>query len=92
MDDIMNFKRVYPFSYKYFENHDCQFWPCHKDTKDGHNCMFCRCVLYKEPNCPGIQENKAKWVSDGKVKDCSNCTWNHKFENAEALTLYYKMD
>ncbi len=31
-------------SYKFFENKDCEFYPCHKVSEQ--NCLFCFCQLY----------------------------------------------
>ena len=32
-------------SYKFFENKDCKYYPCHKGL-DKINCLFCYCPLY----------------------------------------------
>lgn len=57
-------------SYKYFENRDCKFYPCH--NSEHINCMFCVCPFFDEPNCGG----NFKILSNG-VKDCSDCLYPH---------------
>ena len=32
-------------SYKYFENRECKYYPCHKNMQNV-NCLFCYCPLY----------------------------------------------
>jgi Zn-finger protein len=58
---------------RYFENRDCEFYPCHK--AENLNCLFCFCPLYNM-DCGGnfeIIENE-----DGdKIKDCSGCIIPH---------------
>lgn len=39
-------------SYRFFENKDCQYYPCHTDMEH-INCLFCYCPLYTQANCPG---------------------------------------
>ena len=77
----------FPNNYLYFENKDCCFFPCHQDISNGMNCMFCRCPLYKNTNCPGVINGKAIILENG-IKDCSNCSWNHEYKNAEFLSKY----
>ena len=76
--------RKFQFSYKYFENHDCVFFPCHKDVSEGHNCLFCKCPLYNDVSCVGIQNGDGVMLENG-FKDCSKCNYNHKYENAEEM-------
>ena len=60
-------------SYKFFENKDCEFYPCHKVSEQ--NCLFCFCPLYNL-DCGGnfdIIRNSA----DKLIKDCSNCILPH---------------
>ena len=77
-------KRKFLFSYKYFENHDCVFFPCHTDVSKGHNCMFCKCPLYNDPECEGVKQGKAVILENG-FKDCSECAYNHEYDNAEEM-------
>lgn len=63
--------------YNYFENHDCEFYPCH--NMEHLNCLFCFCPLYPDMECGGnfsIIEGK----NGDPVKDCSNCTIPHSKE------------
>lgn len=60
-------------SCKYFENKDCEFYPCHDAVK--LNCLFCFCPLYNL-DCGGnfkMIESK----NGGMLKDCSDCLIPH---------------
>ncbi len=64
--------------YDYFENRECQYYPCHKT--ENINCLFCFCPLYPMPDCGG----NPSYIADksGKtIKDCSDCVFPHKKEN-----------
>lgn len=58
------------YSYKYFENHDCKYYPCHKKTKH-INCLFCFCPLFGW---------KGKCINYN-YEDCINCSFPHKKKN-----------
>ena len=77
-------ERKFPFSYKYFENHYCEFFPCHPDSSKGHNCLFCKCPLYNDESCVGVQNGDGVILENG-FKDCSGCTHNHEYGNAEEM-------
>ena len=66
-------------SYKFFENKECEFYPCHKGMKE-INCLFCYCPLYRLEDCGG----SFKLLKNG-VKDCSGCTFPHVRENYEKV-------
>lgn len=54
-------------SSRYFENKECQYFPCHKALAD-FNCLFCYCPLYLRETCPG---NPKYFETNGKrTKDC----------------------
>lgn len=57
-------------SYKFFENKDCEFYPCHQMKKQ--NCLFCYCPLY-QLEC---------W---DKSKDCMHCKYPHLEANYENI-------
>lgn len=61
-------------SYKFFNNNQCEFFPCHEVEKDNEfNCLFCYCPLYMlEEDCGG----KFTYTSHG-IKDCSHCLLPH---------------
>ncbi len=42
-------------SYRFFENKECQYYPCHKGIEN-MNCLFCYCPLYSREHCPGKPE------------------------------------
>ena len=60
-------------SYKFFENKDCEFYPCHNFEKI--NCLFCYCPLYFHINCGGKFEMVE--IDGNKMKDCSSCRIPH---------------
>ena len=68
-------------SWKFFQNKECAFYPCH-DLKE-LNCKFCYCPLYHLKDCGGDFEMIDG--GDAPVKDCSKCTFPHKFENHDKL-------
>jgi Uncharacterized protein containing a Zn-finger-like domain len=59
-------------SFKFFQNTDCEFFPCHK--LNGMNCLFCFCPLYLM-DCGG----NFTVTNDGK-KDCSDCILPHDLD------------
>lgn len=69
-------------SYRYFENKDCKYYPCHTGVKE-LNCLFCYCPLYSLENCPGTYE--CAEVNGKQVKDCTNCTFPHQLENYDKI-------
>ena len=69
-------------SYRYFENRDCKYYPCHEGTEE-LNCLFCYCPLYHMDNCPGNPAYKVR--NERTVKICSACTFPHRAENYERI-------
>ena len=69
-------------SYKYFENRECKYYPCH-EGKQNLNCLFCYCPLYPLEQCPG----ECNYIeSNGKqMKNCLDCTFPHKAENYDII-------
>ena len=60
-------------SYRYYENKECEYYPCHKKEGDAFNCMFCCCPLYAlGDKCGG----NFVYLESG-IKDCSNCYIPH---------------
>ena len=68
--------------YKFVQNRDCPFFPCHKDIPiDKFNCLFCYCPLYAlGDDCGG----NVTWLENG-VKDCSQCTLPHIKSNYDLV-------
>ncbi len=63
-------------SYKFYQNRDCEFFPCHKIDEDKMNCLFCYCPLYAlKDKCGG----NPTFLGNG-VKSCENCTAPHNGE------------
>lgn len=65
-------------SYCFFENRDCEYFPCHKGLKD-FNCLFCYCPLYAQERCPGKYEYIE--VNGRQIKSCMDCIFPHLPEN-----------
>lgn len=69
-------------SYRFFENRDCRYFPCHNGLQD-FNCLFCYCPLYFLDECPGTP---SVIESHGvKIRDCSGCVFPHRPENYGAV-------
>ena len=62
-------------NYGFFQNTDCEFFPCHKVSDTGSfNCLFCYCPLYAlGKNCGG----NFSYTQNG-IKDCSDCLIPHR--------------
>ena len=62
-------------SYRFFQNKECEYFPCHKmsdNQKKDFSCLFCYCPLYHRNDCGGdfvLLENGCK--------DCTNCLLPH---------------
>lgn len=72
-------------SSRFFENKECEYYPCHKGVED-FNCLFCYCPLHRLEHCPGTPEFIE--VSGKMIKDCSNCTFPHKPENYDVIMKF----
>lgn len=61
-------------SYSFFQNRDCEFFPCHKvDSEEDFSCLPCFCPLYAlGEKCGGDF-----CYTDKGIKDCSACTVPH---------------
>ena len=59
--------------YRFFENKDCEYYPCHKAERI--NCLFCFCPLYDMSDCGG--NFRVLKTENGDVKDCSACLIPH---------------
>ncbi len=67
-------------NYKFFENIDCEYYPCHKEI-DNINCLFCYCPLYHILKCGGNYT-----ITDKATKDCKNCNKVHN-ENSHDFVI-----
>ena len=74
-------------NYKFFNNKECEFFPCHKtNDPDNFNCLFCYCPLYAlKDKCGGNFR-----YTDKGIKDCSNCTLPHKRDNYDYIIGKFK--
>lgn len=67
-------------SYSFFQNSDCEYFPCHKLVTNGtdrldyskFSCLFCFCPLYSNMDCGGQYH-----ILDNGWKDCSSCILPH---------------
>ena len=57
-------------SYNFFQNKDCEYFPCKKT--ETLNCLFCFCPLYDYNDCGG-----AYTFTTNGIKDCSHCLLPH---------------
>ena len=69
-------------SYRYFQNKDCEYFPCHKGAdKENFSCLFCYCPLYAlGDKCGG----NFTYLENG-IKDCSDCLVPHRRENYDRI-------
>lgn len=74
-------------SYRYYENHACEYYPCHKGM-EAMNCLFCYCPLYHMEHCPGHPEYKEK--NGKRLKICTNCTYPHQAEHYDMIMKLLK--
>lgn len=74
-------------SYRFFENKECQYFPCHKGLTH-FNCLFCYCPMYQKQDCPG---NPRYLEKDGEqIKDCSDCVFPHQPQNYDKMIALLK--
>ncbi len=75
-------------SYRFFQNKECQFFPCHKgQDEENFNCLFCYCPLYLDDNCIGSPE----YIITGRgqrIKDCSSCLVVHRPEMYDKVIIH----
>lgn len=69
-------------SYCFFENRECEYFPCHERLED-FNCLFCYCPLYSMEKCPG--EPRYIEREGQRIKECTYCTYPHQPENYETI-------
>ncbi len=59
--------------YSYFQNRECEYYPCHQTKCEDFNCLFCYCPLYPlGDKCGG----NFTYTESG-IKDCSHCLIPH---------------
>ena len=68
--------------YKFFQNRQCEYFPCHMGVKaDNFNCLFCCCPLY-----PLGEQCGGNFIyTENGIKDCSNCTKPHCRDNYDLV-------
>lgn len=73
-------------SYRYYQNKDCEYFPCHKDADpENFNCLFCYCPLYAlGDKCGGCYT-----YGENGIKDCSLCLVPHKRENYDKINASF---
>jgi len=70
-------------NYKYFENKECEYYPCH--DFEHQNCLFCFCPLYM------FDCGQDAIINNG-IKDCSQCTFPHDKENYDKIIDFLKKE
>ncbi|MBO6137791.1 MAG: metal-binding protein [Lachnospiraceae bacterium] len=65
-------------SFRFFENKDCEFYPCHKNIEH-INCLFCYCPFYFQESCPGTPEYIEK--NGRRIRVCTDCNFIHEPDN-----------
>ena len=77
-------------SYRFFQNRECKFFPCHEvQDEDDFNCLFCYCPLYLDDNCIGSSE----YIITGRgqrIKDCSSCLVVHSPEMYDKVIAHLR--
>ena len=77
-------------SYRFFQNRECKFFPCHEvQDEDDFNCLFCYCPLYLDDNCIGSPE----YIITGRgqrIKDCSSCLVVHSPEMYDKVIAHLR--
>lgn len=61
--------------YNFFQNKDCEYFPCHKVdqfSEQKFSCLFCYCPLYSTKQCGGYYS-----ILPNGIKDCSKCLIPH---------------
>ena len=73
--------------YKFFQNKQCEYFPCHKGIKEeDFNCLFCYCPLYTlGRSCGG----RCEFLENG-VKSCMNCGFPHHRNNYDKINDRFK--
>ena len=69
-------------SFRFFENRDCEYYPCHRDIEH-INCLFCYCPFYFLESCPGTPSCMEK--NGMKIRVCTDCNYPHEAENYPAV-------
>lgn len=62
-------------NYKFFQNRECEYFPCHKvgkNCEENFSCLFCYCPLYLIEDCGGNYK-----ILENGIKDCSECILPH---------------
>lgn len=72
--------------YAFFQNKECEFFPCHKGIKEeDFNCLFCYCPLYMlGKNCGGNYE-----YTESGMKNCEKCIRPHVRGNYGSIVEEY---
>ena len=70
-------------SYKFFQNKECEYFPCHKNVDV--NCLFCFCPLFSYVDCGGNYK-----LTDKGIKDCSDCKLAHREKGYDYIVGFLK--
>ncbi len=76
-------------SFRYFENKECEYYPCH--AMKHLNCLFCFCPLYRFEDCGG-NYTVLKSTTGRSLKDCSSCCLPHTPEGYDWIMSRLKKE
>lgn len=73
-NQLENGKCIEKDNYKFFQNRNCEYFPCHKIKNiEDFNCLFCYCPLYAlKDECGG----NFSYLDSG-IKNCMDCILPH---------------
>ena len=60
-------------SHAFFQNRECEYFPCHKTKNEDFNCLICFCPLY----ALGDQCGGNYTYTEKGIKDCYRCLIPH---------------
>ena len=79
-------------SYKFFNNRECKYFPCHsvknnQADNSSFNCLFCYCPLYSSgEKCGG----NFKYSGATRIKNCTDCDLPHLPEYYDVIIAKLK--
>ena len=77
-------------SYRFFENKDCKYFPCHQGMGGADfSCLFCYCPMKPYADCLGYPTYITNRYGK-RIKDCTNSTVPHRPQNYDAIMDFLK--
>jgi Zn-finger protein len=72
----------------FFQNSECEYYPCHNTDLEDFNCLFCFCPMYYTL-CLGTPEYID--IKGKIIKDCSNCDFPHDPDNHSLIMEFLRL-